>query len=138
MGQASLKRLPHEETRLWSNLLQSLRLSLPCPQCKHHYQTFLAHSPPPLPRGKAQREEMRVWLYRLHCAVNERLGKTDARGLSLSEVEERYSQPFCFSEHLSIVAHQMRAGVQRGGCRREDVIQTLRCAEEFKRFYDFF
>jgi hypothetical protein len=81
---------------------------------------------------------MRVWLYRLHTAVNERLGKNEVNGLSLSEAEERYSQPFCFSEHLHIVARQMRVAVQRGWCRREDVVHTLRVAEELKRFYDFF
>jgi hypothetical protein len=79
---------------------------------------------------------MRVWLYRLHTAVNERLGKTGV--MTLSEVEERYAQPFCFSEHMRTVAHHMRIGVQRGWCRREDVVQTVRFAEEMKRFYDFF
>lgn len=143
IGIASLKRLPHEESRLWSQLLQSLRFSLPCPQCKRHYQLFFSAHPPPIPSASAapsllRRDEIRTWLYRLHTAVNDRMGKGGAHGLSLSEVEERYSQPFCFSAQLQTVAHHMRASIQRGGCRREDVVQTLRYAEEMKRFYDFF
>lgn len=80
---------------------------------------------------------MRVWLYRLHVAVQERLGTADGR-LSLSEVEEKYNAPFCFSEALRTVAHDMRLAVQRGLCRREDMAATLRHAEEMRRFYDFF
>jgi len=142
IGTTSLKRLPHEESRLWSHLLQSLRFSLPCPQCKRHYQAFLTMYPPPSslssPSSPLQRDEMRVWLYRLHTEVNHRLEKSDTHGISLSEVEERYRAPFCFSEHLRTVAYQMRIGVQRGWVRREDMVQTLRYAEEMKRFYDFF
>ena len=82
------------------------------------------------------KEEVRIWLYRLHEAVNQRLEKPGT--LSLTEVEEQYSVPFCFSEALGIISGQMRVGIQRGWCAREDIIRTLRYLEEMKRFYDFF
>jgi hypothetical protein len=128
----SLRRLPHEERRIWSQLLQSLRFSLPCPLCKRHYQEF--YEPHPLPPVFTQ-ADLRVWLYRLHSAVNQRTGKPD---LSLSEVQERGVAPFCFSEAVGILSGQMRLSIQRGICSREDVIRTLRHLEEMKRLYDFF
>jgi hypothetical protein len=132
IGSKALKRLPQEESRIWSQLLRSLRFSLPCPQCKQHYQTYSGA----YPLSSFSKEEVRIWLYRLHEAVNQRLGKPDT--LSLTEVEELYSAPFCFSEAMGVVAGQMRVGIQRGWCAREDVIRTLRYLEEMKRFYDFF
>lgn len=135
IGTKILHRLPHEESRLWSQFLQSLRFSLPCPHCRGHYQAFLEANP--LPLASFRREDIRVWLYRLHIAVQERLGTAEGR-LSLSEVEEQFSAPFCFSEALRIFAHDLRLAVQRGICRREDRVTTLRHAEELRRFYDFF
>lgn len=138
IGLSTLHRLPQEESRLWSQFLKSLRFSLPCPQCRGHYQQFLEVNPPFLHGSSPlRREEMRVWLYRLHLAVQERLGTAEGR-ISLSEVEEQFSAPFCFSDALRTVAHDMRLAVQRGICRREDMVLTLRHAEEIRRFYDFF
>ena len=132
IGSKAFKRLPQEESRIWSQLLRSLRFSLPCPQCKQHYLSYCGE----YPLSSFSKEEVRIWLYRLHEAVNHRLVKPDT--LSLTEVEERYAVPFCFSEAMGIVASQMRVGIQRGWCVREDVIRTLRHLEEMKRFYDFF
>lgn len=131
-GSAPLRRLPQEERRIWSQLLQSLRYSLPCPQCKRHYQVFYEAHPLPVAFTQA---DLRVWLYRLHSGVNQRLGKPD---LSLSEVQERGAEPFCFSESMGVLAGQMRLAVQRGIGSREDMSRTLRLLEEMKRLYDFF
>ena len=133
IGTKTLHRLPHEESRIWSQVLQSLRYSLPCPQCKRHYQGYFISYPL---SHLVTKEEVRIWLYRLHEAVNQRLGKPGT--LSLTEVEERYSAPFCFSEAVGTITGQMRVGIQRGWCSREDVVRTLRYLEEMKRFYDFF
>lgn len=128
----ALQKLPQEESRIWSQLLYSLRFSLPCPQCKKHYQGFLNA----YPLSSYSKEDVRLWLYRLHQDVNQRLGRSQS--LSLTEVEEHYSAPFCFSEAMAVVAGQMRIGIQRGWCAREDVLRTFRLFEEMKRFYDFF
>lgn len=131
-GILSLRRLPHEERRIWSQLLQSLRFSIPCPLCKRHYQAYFKDNSLLPVFTKA---DLRVWLYRLHSAVNQRLGKPD---LSLSEVQEHGEAPFCFSEIVGTVAGQMRLSIQKGICTREDVVRTLRHLEEMKRLYDFF
>lgn len=131
-GTKALQRLPQEEPRIWSHLLQSLRFSLPCPHCKKHYQTYLLQ----YPCSARNREEIRIWLYRLHEAVNNRLQKQDT--LSLTEVEDKYSQPFCFSEHMATFIHQVRAAVRQGWCSHTDMMSVFRALEEMKRFYDFF
>jgi hypothetical protein len=124
--------LPDEERRIWLQLLHALRFSLPCPQCKTHYQVY--HGRHPLPGGFG-RDVLRTWLYRLHSEVNQRLGKPD---LALSEVEVAYGQPFCFSAQVERVREGMRGAIQRGACVREDVGRALRVMEEMRRYYDFF
>jgi hypothetical protein len=81
------------------------------------------------------RDALRIWLYRLHSDVNQRLGKPD---LALSEVEQVYGAPFCFSAAVEVIREGMRGAIQRGGCAREDVGRALRVLEEMRRFYDFF
>ena len=132
MGTKVLQRLPQEESRIWSHLLLSLRFSLPCPHCKRHYQTYLAQHP----FSARDRETARIWFYRLHESINNRLQKPNT--LTLTEVEEKYSQPFCFSKHRGEFIEQVRAAVQQGGCSHTDMVNTYRALEEMKRFYDFF
>lgn len=131
-GTKALHRLPQEEFRIWSHLLQSLRYSLPCPHCKKHYQSYITHHP----FSARNKDEARLWLYRLHESVNQRLQKNNT--LSLTEVEEKYSSPFCFSEHMSRIIQQVRAAVQHGWCLHTDMMNLYRALEEMKRFYDFF
>lgn len=131
-GTKALHRLPQEESRIWSHLLLSLRFSLPCPHCKKHYQTYLSQ----YPFSARSRDEVRIWLYRLHDTVNQRLQK--AHTLSLTEVEEKYSEPFCFSKHRGDFIEQVRVAVQQGWCSHIDMGNTYRALEEMKRFYDFF
>ncbi len=132
VGSRRLHRLPHEEARIWSHLLSRLAYSLPCPQCKKHYQLYLSTHP----LSVSTKEELRRWLWRLHEEVNQRTGK--ASTVTLEEVEGRYSVPFAFSSYASVVLHHMRLAVQRGWCAREDVVLTGRFLEEMRRFYDFF
>ena len=132
LGTKSLHRLPHEERRLWSNLLNNLRFSLPCPQCKQHYQQFLSSHP----ISSFTKKDIRLWLYELHQSVNKRNQKPDT--ISADELEGIYSIPFCFSEQMKSIVPQFRIGLQRGWTSRDDLIKTLRDLEEIRRFYDFF
>jgi hypothetical protein len=132
IGTKSLHRLPQEERRLWSNLLSNLRYSLPCPQCKKHYQSYYTTKP----ISTFTKEEIRMWLYHLHQSVNHRNGKPDT--ITPEELETIYSAPFCLSELLKSIIPQFRIGLQRGWTSREDLMKTFRDLEEIKRFYDFF
>ena len=131
-GTKSLHRLPHEEQRIWSNLVSNLRFSLPCPQCKRHYQHYYSSNP----ISSFTKDELRVWLYHLHQSVNKKNGKPDS--ITFEEIEAIYGIPFCFSEYMKSIVPQFRIGLQRGWTLREDLIKTCRDLEEMKRFYDFF
>jgi hypothetical protein len=131
-GTKRLSRLADEETRLWLNLLQSLRFSLPCPLCKKHYQSYLSSHP----FSASTKEEVRLWLYRLHQSVNER--RRIIYEASMEELEQQYAIPFAFSVHATVVVQQMRLSLRRGLSHPDDIRRTIRYLEEFKRFYDFF
>ena len=132
IGTRVLERLPQEEIRIWTNLLGSLRYSLPCPLCKKHYTDYFSSHP----IYAITKEDIRNWLYQLHSHINQQTGKQS--NPSLEEVIERYSQPFQYTKYYPVVEKQMIQGVRFGRCARVDLQRTIRCMEEMKRFYEFF
>ena len=92
IGSMNIKRLPLEESRIWFGLLQSLRYSLPCPQCKKHYTSYYSSNP----LSTFNREFIRNWLYVLHCQVNNRTEKQNT--VTIDKIPELYGQPFNFSK----------------------------------------
>ncbi len=132
IGLSHLNRLPQEESRIWINLLQSLRYSLPCPQCKKHYTSYLSSTPLKI----INREFIRNWIYNLHSQVNSRNGKPNT--LTIDKIIELYSKPFYFTEHLKVVTEQMNRALRLGWSSREDIQRSMRNFQELKRFYDFF
>ena len=132
IGTQRLQRLPQEERRIWTNLLSSLRYSLPCPLCKKHYTDYFNSHP----IHTITKEEIRNWLYHLHSHVNQQTGKPST--LSLEQVVEKYGQPFQYTLYYAVVEKQMMQGVRFGRCNHVDLQRTVRCLEEMKRFYEFF
>ena len=132
IGTQPLKRLPQEEIRIWTNLLSSLRYSLPCPLCKKHYTDYFNSHP----IYSGTKEEIRNWLYQLHSHVNQQTRKQS--NLSLEETIERYGQPFQYTLYYPVVEKQMIQGVRFGRCAHMDLQRTIRCLEEMKRLYEFF
>jgi len=129
IGAHHMKKLPQEESRIWLGLLQSLRYSLPCPQCKKHYTTFFSDKP----IAVITRESVRRWLFHLHNQVNQRLEKPSFPETSLAQ----YQTLFNFSHQYEIIQGQMIAAVRQGWSSHEDVQRTLRFLMEMKCFYDF-
>lgn len=132
IGSQNLRRLPNEEARIWNGLLMSFRYSLPCPICKKHYTEFLGGNPLP----QIKRDEIRWWLYLLHCQVNDRTGKPTT--ITIEQIPEIYSVPFNFTHHFTILAQQMLQSIRVGWSARGDIERSLRFLQELKRFYDFF
>ena len=131
IGSMNLKRLPHEEHRIWTNLLSSLRYSIPCPICKKHYSTFYRTYPPPITK-----ESIRSWLFELHYQVNQHTDKPNT--ITLDQVQELYSIPINYTQHYHIVIHQMISAIPLGVSKREDIQRTSRFLQELKRYYDYF
>jgi Erv1 / Alr family len=123
--------LPDEEKRIWNGLLRSLQYSLPCPLCKKHYTAYLASHPLVFTK-----EELRSWLYQLHCEVNQRTDKQTT--VTIEKMEEIYGIPFQFTRYYPIIVKQMMMALRMGWSTREDVQRSIRFFEEIKRYYDFF
>ena len=129
IGSQHLSKLPQEESRIWIGLLQSLRYSLPCPQCKKHYSVYFGT------RSITQmdKEFLRTWLYELHEQVNQRLEKPSFPTESLPQ----YDTMIHFTEQVAIVHDQMLKAVRQGWSSANDVQRTIRLLMEMKCFYDF-
>jgi len=132
IGIKNLNRLPQEESRIWSNLLSSLRYSLPCPLCKKHYTNYYASHHITV----FNKDIIREWLYNLHNQVNIQTEKPNI--ITIEEIPEIYSKPFNFTAHFNIVFEQMNKALRIGFNTREDIQRSTRFFQELKRFYDFF
>jgi Erv1 / Alr family len=128
----STVKLPREELRIWTGVLSSLRHSLPCPICKKHFTAYFSATP----LKTFNREFIRIWLYNLHCQVNDRTDKKVE--ISIEDISEIYSKPFNFSAHFRIVVEQMNRALRLGWSSRDDIQKSVRIFEELKRYYDFF
>lgn len=131
IGSHHLKRLPLEEARIWFGLLNSLRYSLPCPQCKKHYTLYSNQTP----IMQVTKETIRRWLFNLHDQVNQR---TQKESIPYESVALQYEALFNFTEHFKIVTDHMLAAVRRGASISNDVQRTIRFFTEMKCFYNFF
>jgi len=125
-------RLSNEELRVWHSVLNSLRYSLPCPQCKKHFNEYYSKNP----IGSFNKETIRTWLFQLHQHIN--IANNKHADYTIDKVEQQYMQPFCFSSHLQILRSQMVAGIRLHWTTRDDIQRTIRLFEEMKRYYDFF
>jgi len=132
IGSQLLKRLPQEESRIWTNVLSSLRYSLPCPLCKKHFTAYFS-SHPLLP---IERDAVRAWLFQLHERVNQQTSKPLT--ITIDTLPELYGIPFQYTVYSKTVSNHMLLAVRKGICSREDVQRTIRFMEELRRFYDFF
>jgi len=124
--------MQHEEIRIWSGLLSSLRFSLPCPACKKHYSDYYASHP----ILEYTRSFLRRWLFDLHQQVNARINK--ASPFTIEDLPAFYGKPFHFSRHMGVVQHHMKLAVFHKWCARDDVQRTVRFLEEMRRLYDQF
>jgi len=128
IGSQQLKKLPTEETRIWFGLLQSLRYTLPCPQCKKHYSVYFGTTP----IHRVEKEFIRTWLHNLHNQVNERNQKPAFPKEDLM----KYDAIINVSEQIAIVHDHMLKAVRQGWSSLNDVQRTIRYVMEMKCFYD--
>ena len=75
-----------EERKAAKNFFYSLAYLLPCDECAQEYSKMLANNP--IEGAMVGRQELSLWVYKLHSIVNKRLGKT--RQPSYAEVRADY------------------------------------------------
>ena len=73
-----------EQSQAFEKLLEALKVLLPCPMCREHYNDFLSNNPPPASCGT----DLQAWLVDFHNQVNERLGKPK---LGLTEAKLKHA-----------------------------------------------
>jgi hypothetical protein len=156
IGTNKITRLPYEEARIWSNLLSSLRYSLPCPMCKKHYTIYYNSNPikslhsikslqtiKPVKSLQSNKSlqtpqsinitDIREWLYNLHNNVNKQNNITTE--ITLEQLSEIYNKPFDFSANFKIFSEHTLRAIRIGSCLRDDVKKTIRALIELKHFY---
>ncbi len=123
----------NEEKRLWTILLTSLRLSLPCPLCRKHYTEYINHQSPNrfLHLDNIPKEEIRKWLFNLHNSINE---KNQKPFIPIENITELYRN-INFSYSLHIVVEHMRRGLTKQWVTRDDIGRTIRVLKEMFAFY---
>ena len=62
-----------EEKQAFSNLLDALKILVPCPECRFHYCSYMEKEPVPLTCGSSLKD----WLIEFHNSVNRRTGKPE-------------------------------------------------------------
>ena len=65
----------HHDQEAAESLFRSLRLLLPCDDCKHHYSELIERTPV----ATESRRSLSAWLVEIHNRVNTKLGKPQVR-----------------------------------------------------------
>lgn len=77
LGRQTNEIMASDEAREMVFLLKGVELVMPCEKCRKHYHEYLKKNPVDdfmQRRGEFLRQAVRMWLWKLHEAVNERNG----------------------------------------------------------------
>jgi hypothetical protein len=77
LGKQSVEIMASDEAREMVLVLRGVEHIMPCEKCRKHYHDYLKKNPVDEfahRRGEVLRQAARVWLWKLHEAVNERNG----------------------------------------------------------------
>jgi hypothetical protein len=130
----TLKKNIIEEKRLWFNLLNSLRYSLPCPNCRKHYnEYYITHLIDKFIQKDNFNKDIRLWLYNLHCEANKNTGKDTV--ITIEELTLLYSNYGEFRNDAKIFVEHMQRALFYKWIIREDMQKTLRFLYEIMGFY---
>ena len=123
-----------EEKRLWFNLLNGLRYSLPCPNCRKHYnEYYITHLIDNFIKNNTFNMELRIWLYNLHCDANKHTGKYTT--IMIEELRSLYGNYTGFRDDAKTFVEHMQRGVFYKWINHEDMMKTRRTLYELISFY---
>ncbi len=77
LGRQTIEIMASDEAREMTLVLRGLEQVMPCEKCRKHFHEYLKKNPIddiPQKRGEHLRQSVRMWLWHLHEAVNERNG----------------------------------------------------------------
>lgn len=123
-----------EERRLWFNILNSLRYSLPCPNCRKHYNDYyVANLIDKFIKNNSFNIELRIWLYNLHCEANKHTAKYNT--IMIEELTSLYGNYDGIKNDAKIFVEHMQRGVFHKWISHEDMLKTRRFLYEIIGFY---
>lgn len=102
-------RAQDEETRTWIQILTRTGVSIPCPECRAHYKTWILTRQPKLLASipySEQGEWVRHWLHDIHTDINLRLGKIN---LPYDDLEVTFKGVNFKQEMATIEKYSIRA-----------------------------
>ena len=135
VGHISPRQSIKEEQRLWFTLLNMIKLVLPCPLCKKHYNEYYKNNIPDrfINTSKNLKDDMRIWLYTLHGQVNERLNKSI--GININELPVIYGRYTNWINDITILSSQMKKGIPQKLIDKDDMIRIIKLVREMMSFY---
>jgi hypothetical protein len=135
IGQITPRQSLKEEQRLWVALLNMIKIVLPCPLCKKHYNEYFKNNIPYIfiNTSKNLKDDMRNWLYTLHSQVNERLNKSVV--ININDLPGTYSGYSNWINDIAIIASQMKKGIPVNLIAKDDMIRVIKLIREMMSFY---
>lgn len=122
-----------EEKRLWMGFLTGLRLCIPCPLCRAHYNAYYKqHRVDLLFRLESWGDALREWLWTFHNEV--RTSKGQPLILSLDELRPTYSSMGLgdYIKAKQTWTDHLRKGLSMRLYIRDDMSKCLRFMEELR------
>lgn len=112
-----------EEMRIWANLLASLRICLPCPRCKQHYNEYLR-------THKVDFKQIGDWLWAFHNHV--RTSNSQALILTIEEARALYGSMdrSAYTKARDVFLDHLRRGMFKRMYTRDDMTKCVRALQE--------
>ncbi len=131
LGRQSSEIMASDEAREITLVLRGVEHVMPCEKCRKHYHDYLKKNPIdefPQKRGEHLRQAVRVWLWRLHEAVNER---NNAPSFLIEQLTPTY-QTAAISDAYSTFSSVVNRAVA-GGLVSSEQVKSFRRHVSFLR-----
>ena len=112
-----------EETRIWSNLITSLRTCLPCARCKVHYNEYIV-------KHRVNVRDIETWLWTFHNHV--RTSNGQALMMTFDEAHALYGSmdKSAYNKARDVFVDHLRRGMFKRMYTRDDMTKCVRAIQE--------
>ncbi len=120
LGRQSTEILAADEAREMTLVLRGLEQAMPCEKCRMHFHDYMKKNPVeefPKKRGETLRQAVRIWLWKLHEAVNEKNG---APSFPQEDLTPRYENA-ALAESFRIFSEVVKRAIASGTVASEPV-----------------
>lgn len=144
IGTSTIKHPIGDEKRVWLNILNSLRLGLPCPLCRKHLYEHIHKYPFEKTIHTIDNSDssglqkfVRLWLFHLHNQATIHTGKPipDITVEDLTTLYSNYVYERGYVNDIHVIHDHMRRGMFLQWVIRDDIQRFLRASQELIAFY---